>query len=209
MLCSDFVWHYKVPGKKRIGCSAVLWTVGLDLTRVYFVNHISKSARYVMQKLVAATSSLWDESLRSRFNAYGNTRWKRRLLRESGEGLWFYTRDQVWGYLACIYVLIYMIGGCALTVHCVAMTVQCIVHYCGKLQITTELRNCVLRTVQLCNDLGLLCSAREKRGKGYLPIRDRGWLRLGLRLLWSRLSALFRRPNLLFPLSQLFRCQVI
>jgi hypothetical protein len=29
------------------------------------------------------------------------------------------------------------------------------------------------------------------------------------KVLWSRLSALFRRPNLLFPLSQLFRCQVI
>jgi hypothetical protein len=28
-------------------------------------------------------------------------------------------------------------------------------------------------------------------------------------VLQSRLSALFRRPNLLFPLSQLFRCQVI
>jgi hypothetical protein len=24
MLCSDFAWRYKVPGKKRIGCSAVL-----------------------------------------------------------------------------------------------------------------------------------------------------------------------------------------
>jgi hypothetical protein len=68
-----------------------------------------------------------------------------------------------------------MIGGCALTVHCVAMTVQCIVHYCGKLRITTELQNCILRTVELCNDLGLLCSTREKCGKGYLPIRDRGW----------------------------------
>jgi hypothetical protein len=61
------------------------------------------------------------------------------------------------------------------------MTVQCVVHYCGKLQITTELQNCVLQTVELCNDLGLLCSAREKRGKGYLPIRDRGWLRLGVK----------------------------
>jgi hypothetical protein len=81
-----------------------------------------------------------------------------------------------------------MIGGCALTVHCVAMTVQCIVHYCGKLQITTELQNCVLWTVELCNDLGLLCSAGEKCGKGYLPIRDRGWLRLGLRHLLKRLS---------------------
>ena len=27
--------------------------------------------------------------------------------------------------------------------------------------------------MELCNDLGLLCSAREKHGKGYLPIRDR------------------------------------
>ena len=99
-----------------------------------------------------------------------------------------HTRDQVWGYFACIYVFIYMIGGCALTVHCIAMTVQCVVHYCGKLQITTELQNCVLRTVELCNDLGLLCSTREKHGKGYLPIRDRGWLRLGLRHLLKRLS---------------------
>jgi hypothetical protein len=24
MLCSDFAWRYEVPGKKRIGCSAVL-----------------------------------------------------------------------------------------------------------------------------------------------------------------------------------------
>jgi hypothetical protein len=88
-----------------------------------------------------------------------------------------------------LYLRPYIHGwGCALTVHCVAMTVQCVVHYCSKLQITTELWNCVLRTVELCNDLGLLCSAREKHGKGYLPIRDRGWLRLGLRHLLKRLS---------------------
>jgi hypothetical protein len=79
------------------------------------------------------------------------------------------------------HILIYMIGGCALTV-------QCVVHYCSKLWITTELQNCILRTVELCNDLRLLCSAREKRGKGYLPIRDRGWLRLGLRHLLKQLS---------------------
>jgi hypothetical protein len=67
-----------------------------------------------------------------------------------------------------------MIGGCALTVHCVAMTVQCVVHYCGKLRITTELQNCILWTVELCNDLGLLCSAREKCGKGTFLLETGG-----------------------------------